>query len=533
MAKQRISVGVNLDPENPTAGDLGGLYVPGTTNFLYSKYTDGRTYAETRPAISIVTRKPEEQSDGKGRGIFYWESADKLLVVYNDTIYEGLYGPLPHLIDAGRDPVYFAEWDFNTLIMTDPENNKVWKITHSSGLITVTDHTPNVNPDLITEGLAGGVVVLDNYCFLMSKAGKIYNSDVGDIDTWNALNFLTTERAVDAGVYICKQNEHIIAVSSSSTEVFYDAANPVGSPLKRRADIAYQIGASNYKLCATNGTKLYFIGATSLGSFSVFKVENLKLQQVAHQSIDAWINNNLVSYQRDFMVTCATLGEHFIVYLTSISSIENDTVWEPINTAVFDDSTSMWGRFETGVVAGTELDDSFPIFAITERTGTVAFGQSFIFADGSIGIFSLENTGVDLVVTDPYITEDGLPDSPQEYWDAGYIIRETGEERYPINPSLVTEEWDGGLINNKFMSKLSVVGRIRDRTVDTNSTLCVQYSDDVLRTWSSKRTIDATTHWRWTRLGYFQRRSIFICYEGDDRVRIEAIEVDVEASEYA
>mgnify|MGYP001814507949 CR=1 FL=1 len=533
-ANTRINIAVNLDPEKAAAGTLGGEFVVGGTNVMYSKYTDGRTYAETRPAIYIASRKPEATADGKGRGLFYWESAGKLITVYDDTLREGIYGLTIGTIDAGRDPVYWAEFSSTQLLMTDPENNKVWLITNTAGALSLTDHSGVVQGDLINEGIAGGIVVLDNYAFIMSKAGKIYNSEVGDINTdWNALNFLTTERAVDPGVFLCKQSEHIVAISSSSLEVFYDAARPVGSPLARRADISYLIGANSYRHCYTNGTKLFFIGATHLGSFSVFKLEGLKITTVSHQSIDGWMNNTMVTYGGDYMVTCATLGEHFLVYVTSVFSAENDTIWAPVNTAVFDDSTQLWSRYQTYVLEGTEYDNSFPVYAISERSSDSTLAQSFMLSDGSICYFSVHGLGRDAEISDPYVTEDGTGDGAAEYWDLGYTTIASGDTYWPIDPKIVTEEWDGGIYTNKFMHRLVVVGRERGREQDDNAVLEMQYSDDVYNSWSNLRTLKAKTHWMYTRMGKFKRRSIKIQYRGNDYVRIEAIEVAVGASQYA
>ncbi len=530
----RIPLQVNLDIESPVAGTLGPDRIPGGKDVMYSTYTNGTNYAETRPAVVAYNHGPEAGPTGGARGLFYWETASKLLIAHLGTVYEGEYGAPLVTIPIGKEPVYWAEFSADTLIMADPQGNKVIKFVWENGSIAATDITPIVQADLILEGLAGGVVALDNYLFLMSKAGKIYNCEVGQIDVWPDLNFLTTERAVDPGVYLAKQQEHLVAISSSSIEIFYDAANPDGSPLRRRNDVSFLTGSFDHKNVHTNGEKLYFIGSSRLGSFGVYLLEDLRLTQISYQGIDKWIADALLTYKKEFILTSGTSGEHYFLYMTSVTPDDTNHLYKPINTAVYDQKANIWTRFRTKITEQEGYDQSFPLMSIAERLGKDIGGQTLLFMDGTLARYELEAQGVDVFTTfGPYVTIDGTVDGENEYWDEGYVISFGADRYWPINPHVVTEEWDGGIYTNKFISRMAVVGRARPSIRDVAGTLVVSHTDDTFATWSHDRRLSSNTKWMYTRMGTTKRRAFFVGYEGADHIRFEAIELGLGGSQWA
>ena len=530
----RLPIVYKLDVERPNAGHLGNDLIPGGRDVVYSKYTDDTAYAETRPSLIGYSHGPEnEPSVGGARGLFYWETAESLITVYKSTVYEGIYGNTLITLDTGnKEPVYWAEYSSTQLVMTDPAANKVYVIEWNGSTLSAREITTQLQQDLQDEGIAGGVVALDNYIFLMSKAGKIYNCAVGDLETWNALDFQTTERAVDPGIYLAKQQEHVVAISSSSIEIYYDAANPEGSPLKRRDDVSFLTGAIAYNKVHTNGEKLFFIGSSRLGSYAIFFLENLRLTQISYHGLDAWVNDTLLTYKKDFVLSSGTLGEHYLLYVTSVS--DGGDHYIPVQTAVYDVPVALWGRFRTQVTEQPGYEESFPVIAITERLGVESVGQTVMLVDGTLAIYSLEYRGVDTFSgLGPYVTIDGTVAGEALYWDPGYTTTIGSDASWNINPRVVTEEWDGGTYTNKFMSRMAVVGRSRPSATDSSGNIIMRYSDDTYESWSDVRTTPAIKEWMYTRLGKCKRRAFMVGYEGTDHIRFENIEVGVGGSKWA
>lgn len=100
--------------------------------------------------------------------------------------------------------------------------------------------------------LARGTVSLDNYIFSMTTEGEIYNSNVGDHLTWGGLDFLVANTAQDKKVYLAQHRDHLLAMGTAAMTFYYNAANPVGSPLAVRKDLTIPIGVLNYKVGGTS-----------------------------------------------------------------------------------------------------------------------------------------------------------------------------------------------------------------------------------------------------------------------------------------
>jgi len=78
-----------------------------------------------------------------------------------------------------------------------------------------------------------GTAAVDGYVFVMDPLGVIYNSDLEDPTSWNALNFITAEIESDYGVALTKHLNYVLALGTRSYELFDNAANATGSPLGR------------------------------------------------------------------------------------------------------------------------------------------------------------------------------------------------------------------------------------------------------------------------------------------------------------
>jgi hypothetical protein len=95
-----------------------------------------------------------------------------------------------------------------------------------------------------SETLVPGVVAFDNYIFVMGVTGTIYNSDVGAPTAWTSTSKIVPTMEPDSGVTIARHLSFIVAFKEFSTEFFYDAANPQGSPLSRYETGKLDIGCA-------------------------------------------------------------------------------------------------------------------------------------------------------------------------------------------------------------------------------------------------------------------------------------------------
>ena len=84
-------------------------------------------------------------------------------------------------------------------------------------------------PTLTTRGIA----YLDGTYYVMEPDGTIRNSlaAADDPTSWPTDGFISAEFEPDTGVYLGKALNYVVAFGQWTTELFWDAANPTGSPL--------------------------------------------------------------------------------------------------------------------------------------------------------------------------------------------------------------------------------------------------------------------------------------------------------------
>jgi hypothetical protein len=541
MAITRIPAMTSLDPEAQGAGFVKDGAGQSAVNVMYSQYTDKTGYATQRPPI-VVYADPPNTLQHQPRGVYYWEAAKTLLAVDFSKVYVGAYASSLGTIGDGPDPVFFIEVSETELLINNPQNNELWLCTNSGGSVTMAAYT-NAQADLFNEGLAGGGVTLDGYVFLMSKKGKIYNSPIGDLGSaWNPLDFISCLRVVDDGVFLTKQQENIVAFGTSSIEFFYDAGQPTGSPLKRRDDIVYNVGAVDYKAIHNNGEHIFWVGSSALGSMGFYKLQDFQKEYVSNDSIDRWLNDTLFSDNRSVIVSGGTIGQHYNVYVTSVSREDwfNEVeVYSPIYTAVYDHSIRTWiGSYETNLyfdmLAPNDERGAFGVVSVAERFGMDLIGQTIQFFDGKLGIFSTSDVIQDGILIGAYATSDGGFESEREYcYDQDGYVEATGVTgEVPINFQLTTQEWDGDTYTNKFLHRFAVVGKSRP-TSENQEPFYISWTDDAYNTFSEPRELSSLMDRKLTRLGKFKRRAFRIEYAGKDSIRIEAFELDTRRAGYA
>ena len=109
---------------------------------------------------------------------------------------------------------------------------------------------------------------------------------------------------------------------------------------------------------------------------------------------------------------------------------------------------------------------------------------------------------------------------PDIYQDDSQIIKVLGH----------TNRWDGGTTQQKFCSRLVVIG---DEATSTGN-MSIAWSDDDYKTFTTDRTIDLSDNNNiLTRLGSFQRRSYRYKFDANLPGRWQAFEKNVQQGHYA
>jgi hypothetical protein len=527
MTITRLAIATGIDPELSGSGIITKGSI--AKNIVYNKYVDGKIYATQRPAININGIASVTDAPPLGRGITYWDSASVYVFVNNDTVYIGGYGGASaDKISPGRDPVQLLELQ-DYLVILDYENNEGWYLEASTPTTVTAISDSDFPANLPNVSITGGGAVLDGYLFVMDTKGTIYNSDLNDPTSWDATNFIASQREEDAGVFLTKHHDHLVAIGTKSIEFFYDAGNAVGSPIQPRQDISYVTGAVDSKSVFNTGDIVYFVGSEKTGTTAVYKIEQFSLGKISFDSIDTYLSNTRARSQFDFGVAGATVGDHHLVFISALApsevTVDEDVIdsWDPQYTLVFDSLTQSYVEFETDI----STIQGFSVVATTERSAVSERESIVMFYNGDYGVFDLTFNKLDGASSDP------------DYVEADYIVNQNdyvqnlGQDTTAnIESIILLPETDFGSVTNKFMYRLSVVGTTTANAEDATP-IMVSWSDDHYRTFSEARELDTGLNRSLTRGGSFRRRAHMLTYNGTDVIRIEGIEVDLRASKYA
>lgn len=359
-----------------------------------------------------------------------------------------------------------------------------------SGTITFTDEgAGGVLTALLnfvpTGPYVSGAVFLNNYVLIGTSQNRIYNSDVGDPTTWNALNFLSFEQTADTLVGICKHLNYLVAFGAVSTQFFYDVANPTGSPLGLAASYTLEIGcASGDSIVATNNTVLW-VGTSKTYGKSVYIMDGTAPVRISTANIDRHIEADGLG---DIAAYCYTINGHTLYILT----LQNTR-----QTLVYDLNEKMWYTWTQYSMqsndqpnAGTYQESYFRPTYYTQLNGV-----PYVLDDDTATLYYLDvNT----------------------YQDAGQ----------PIYCRTVTDISDNGSTKRKFFGRLEIIG---DKVAGI---MQIRHSGDDYNNWSTYRTVDLNAPRAQVYLSGADRRRAweFLC-TSNVPLRIDGAEIDFRIGE--
>ena len=150
---------------------------------------------------------------------------NKLVAVINNTVYQinpsSSYAVTTlGTTSSSTSQSYFTKTFLDTYLFF---HNKVtgYLLNQSGAFVSMTT--------LPTAPYVSGAVFLDNYLFIGTTTNRIYNCNVGDPTTWDALSYLSFEQTTDTLVGIAKHLNYLIAFGSFSMQFYYDSGAATGS----------------------------------------------------------------------------------------------------------------------------------------------------------------------------------------------------------------------------------------------------------------------------------------------------------------
>ena len=428
-------------------------------------------------AKQIVSVTPPAYTPSQGLTSFN----NKLVAVINNTIYQINPSSSYAVTTLGTTSTstsqsYFVKTFLDTYLFF---HNKVTGYLYNQSGSSVAMTT------LPTAPYVAGVVYLDNYVFIGTSTNRIYNSNVGDPTTWEALNYLSFEQTTDTLVGIAKHLNYLVAFGAVSTQFYYDAANPTGSPLGLAASYTSEIGcATGNSIVATSNTVLW-IGATKTNSRSVYIMDGVSPIRVSTSSVDRHLEADSLSQVSAF---CYTIDGHTLYVLTLHNTRK---------TLVYDLNEKMWYTWTQYSIQSNDQPNP--------GTYQESFFRPTFFT-------TLNNVA--------YALDD---DTATLYYFSSSVYQDNGQ---PIYCRTVTDILDNGTTKRKFYGRLEIVG---DKTPGI---LQVRSTGDDYSTWSNYRSVDLNASRSQIYLSGSDRRRAweFLC-TSNVPLRLDGAEIDFRIGE--
>jgi len=320
-----------------------------------------------------------------------------------------------------------------------------------------------------------GAVFVDGYYVVGTPAGLLYNSNVEDPTTWQAINYIGVVSDADPLVAIGRTINYIVTFGSHHMEFFYDAGTSPGSPFLPYQNAVIQFGiAAEDSLVQMDNTLIWMSTARQKG-YQVMAMAGQTPQVISNQYIERILNRCNPDYA---YASSIKISGHSLYVLTL-----RDLGY----TLVYDFAQNGWTYWSS----------------MENNQETYFLGQ-FYAKFGTLDLLQHVNSGVIYQF------------DPNTYQDYGN----------PINVFTRTPLVDGGTNLRKFWRSVQIVGDKVD------SYALVRYTSDDYQTYSAWQNVNLNTSKSEVhRLGQGRRRSFDLLHQDNVPLRLEYFEVDVESGD--
>lgn len=411
-----------------------------------------------------------------------------------------------------------------------------------------------------------GVTTLDSTTYVMTPNARIYGSDISDPTSWNALNFVSANAGTAIGVCLSTLYNYVVAFCDSNTQLFYDNANPTGSPLSPYTSSVINVGcASAASVVATRNT-IFWVGKTQQKGRSVYLFDGLNPQIVSSAQVDRVLNGDDLSQVSAYFIEI----EGHAFYILSLGQSNVTLVYDMVTQAWHTWSTSVLGPSVTTTditLAGQQVTLVIPNHGFLPGDLVLATGQyaqaglgTFLIAhtsDNTITYYLNQNTGsgIDITENNVLTINTDLPQVPVvnsitlQKWNQVYFssifytpadgldllldrnngiiysIQEntSNDNGVPIREDIRTDAGDFGDNTKKFFTKCEIIA---DKVPEV---AFIGYSDDDFKTFQSYRPINLNAaRSQLRRMSKSRRRAFQMIYFGSTKLRVFDLEIDFE-----
>lgn len=417
-----------------------------------------------RPGIAEQSRPPGVNAVGSG--IYNWRG--DIYSIFVDKLYKNGVAIVGTVNNAG------GVYRFSSTLGATP------KLQMGNGLAAYNYDTAGglveiIDPDFPAPHVKGWAY-LNGTTYAMDPDAGIWGDDINDPVTWPADNVIIAQIEPDFGMALAKQLVYVIALKQWSTEVFYDAANATGSPLGRVEGAKANYGTVSDDSVQDVDGMLFWIGSSRSAATQIIRFANLKLDVISTPAIERLLQDVDFTLETVYSWQLSVDGHrHYVFTLVSLNL-----------TLAFDIDESQWWQWTD------EAGNYMPICAST-------------FSAGNRALLQHVSNGRIYYASSTYTNDDG-----------GAIIVD-----------VVTPNWDAGVeARGKAVKRLVVIA-----DQEAGSALEIRTNDHDFEEpkWTQPRKVDLGQKLPCLDdLGVFNRRSHWFRHRSNTRLRLKAIEVQMD-----
>lgn len=339
---------------------------------------------------------------------------------------------------------------------------------------------------------------LDGTYYVMTSDGSIYGSAFNDATSWDPLNRVNAWQDSSLGVSLIKHRSYIVALKAASLQVFYDAGNPVGSPLLPLLAAQQPVGCvSAFSVQEIHGSHLW-VGQMKNNALCVIMMDNLQVSIVSTPSVDRWLSR-MIGARRAVNSTQFSAWGHSFYAVT----------FQGYPTAVYDLNTKTWDFWESSDVGFSAVTSA--AFGGGPPGGTVAGKAPTFYYETSAGYYKLQDQ--------PY----AIDHSPSNTVVSMPWVDSSASASFAPAVQITTPVVDGGTQAEKTAMRLEI---FCDTVGDGALEVC--WSDDDYKSWSAPVTVMLSDPRVFLDdLGTFRRRAFRFRHLSPTPIRLQRVSLNV------
>lgn len=457
--------------------------------------SDGVYWIFKRVGVGSVPLYP---SSGYPNGTYYYQKLDQLLSVVSNSLYSNgvLIGTMTPA--NGGLQCWFETVNSNPQTIVVMNGVEAWIYTPSTGaFVQIVD----VSFPAVT---VPGWAYLDGTLYVMDYFGAIWGSLGQDnAIAWDALNKIKASSKADGGVFLSTQLSYIVAFKQWTTQIFYDASNPTGSPLGPVPDAQIPYGCLTPLSVQKIDEILIWMTSNQTISPQIILMENLTPRVISTPSVERLLDNIILNINQP------SAGDSVVFYSWSFKhaghrfygfSFQTFDTTSGFLTLVYDLDSGLWHPW-------------------TSPFGGVWPMTNFVYRAPTIGLPGLHYAQSIQGPPPPGFT--GLPIVQGALYeiDGDYSIPNDLGLLFPVD--IYTPNFTGGTPRRKTLNMMYFEG---DQT--SGSTLQARYTDDDYKSWSNFRSIDMSeVRPQLDQEGTFTKRAYHFRHMCNTRFRVKSTSI--------